>query len=686
MFGHFARDASVSSRIFAAGLAPILGIIVLSLFLVTQQVRTARGMGHLRELVRFTTVASDFIHELQKERGMSALFLNSDAQQLTPELAQQRGLSKERLVAVRNAITSLDLTAYSRTIGERIATAMEATQALDAKRADITARHLTGTESFQFYARLISQFLAISQEVIRSSPDPILTPALLAYGGFINGKERAGQERGIAAPAFATSHFNAEQYRAFVRIIAEQQVSFDGFQAYATPEQRAAVNRIVIGPAVDEVLRMRKVALETEAGKPLAGVDGAAWFPATTTRINLIKQAEDALASEVAHIVETNATSAWQSAALTAAGAVGVLGFSLALILLLARTITRPVAAMTVAMDTLAQGDSSIDVPALGHKDELGRMARAMQVFKENKLTADRLATEQEAERFVKEQRTTRLDALTHAFEAKVAELVGQVASAASELQATAESVTGIASQTTQQTATVALAAGQTSASVQTVASAAEELASSIVEISRQMAQSAKITNLAVEDSNHTDGIVRTLAESAHRIGEIVGMISSIAGQTNLLALNATIEAARAGDEGKGFAVVASEVKSLAIQTAQATEQISLQIGSIQAATKEAVNSIHGIATRIREISAIAASIAAAVEEQGSATQEIARNVQQAAAGTAEVTSNITGVSHGANNTNAAATEVLAAARDLAHQAAQLHGEFGRFVAGVKAA
>jgi methyl-accepting chemotaxis protein len=221
---------------------------------------------------------------------------------------------------------------------------------------------------------------------------------------------------------------------------------------------------------------------------------------------------------------------------------------------------------------------------------------------------------------------------------------------------------------------------------VQTVAAAAEELASSISEISRQVAQSAKVADKALDDAKRTDTVVQALADSANKIGEVVGLISNIAGQTNLLALNATIEAARAGDAGKGFAVVASEVKNLATQTGKATDDISRQITQIQIATKEAVDSIRGISATISEISQIAAAIAAAVEEQGSATQEIARNVQEAASGTQEVSSNIVGVSQGANDTGSAAGEVLSAAGDLSRQAEQLRAEVGQYIDGVKAA
>ena len=232
----------------------------------------------------------------------------------------------------------------------------------------------------------------------------------------------------------------------------------------------------------------------------------------------------------------------------------------------------------------------------------------------------------------------------------------------------------------------VASAVKDASLNVQTVASAAEELRSSIAEIARQVAQSSTIAGKAVDDARHTDTIVQNLASGAQRIGDVVGLINSMAGQTNLLALNATIEAARAGDAGKGFAVVASEVKSLANQTAKATEDISKQIQEIQTATGEAVQAIELIARTIEELSEIASSIALAVEEQGSATQEIARNVQEAASGTQNVSANIAGVGDGAKETGTAADRVLSAASDLSGQAEQLRSDIRRFISGVKAA
>ncbi len=348
--------------------------------------------------------------------------------------------------------------------------------------------------------------------------------------------------------------------------------------------------------------------------------------------------------------------------------------------------VSAPIGAMTEAMKRLAGHDLKTEIVGVGRKDEIGAMAGAVQIFKDNMVEADRLSAAQKSEQQSKEKRAQTLDMLTKNFEAKIRELVGTLSSAATEMEATAQSMTSTADETNKQSMAVASATEQASSNVQTVATASEELSSSIQEISRQVAQSSKIAMKAVDDAKRTDATVQELAVGAQKIGEVVNLIQSIASQTNLLALNATIEAARAGEAGKGFAVVASEVKALANQTAKATDEISGQIGQIQDSTKQAVEAIHSIATTIDEISQIANAIASAVEQQGSATKEIARNVQEAAHGTQEVATNIVRVKDASAATGAAASQVLSSAGGLAQQAQSLSREVDSFLSDVKAA
>lgn len=359
---------------------------------------------------------------------------------------------------------------------------------------------------------------------------------------------------------------------------------------------------------------------------------------------------------------------------------------ALVIAFLLARTIAAPIRGMTQSMGILAGGNTAADIPARNRADEIGAMAAAVQVFKDNMIETERMRAEQEVakKRAEAERRKAMLD-LADRFEASVGGVVHAVTAAADELQATAQSLSSTAEEASHQSNTVAAAAEQMTQNVQTVASATEELSSSIREIGSQVSESANIVGGAVTQAEETNDKVRQLSDAAQKIGAVVTLISEIAAQTNLLALNATIEAARAGEAGKGFAVVASEVKNLAAQTARATEEISAQVRGIQDSTDASAHAIQMITQTIGRVSEISGTIASAVEEQGAATQEISRSVQQAAAATTEVSSNIQGVTQASQQTSAGSTQVLSAAGELARNGVMLKQQVDDFLREVRA-
>jgi methyl-accepting chemotaxis protein len=350
------------------------------------------------------------------------------------------------------------------------------------------------------------------------------------------------------------------------------------------------------------------------------------------------------------------------------------------------RFIARPIAALTRVMGQLASGASNIVVPGTEGGDEVGEMSRAVLVFQKSMEREQAFQETRRGEEQEKDRRRASLEALIGSFGDEIEKVVSAVGGSAKEVKATAERLSTTVEETAAQTTRVANAADEASGNVQTVAAAAEELHASIDEISRQVTRSAEIAKKAVDETAATDTSVSALSNAGQKIGEVVQLIQNIASQTNLLALNATIEAARAGEAGRGFAVVASEVKSLATQTAKATEEIAEQVSTIQNATEAVVGAFRNTGTTITEMNEIAAAISSAIVEQGAATREIAGNINQAAAGTDEVSNNIASVREATNGNGESATQMLATAVTLSSQAETLRSRVDEFVVAVRAA
>jgi methyl-accepting chemotaxis protein len=417
-------------------------------------------------------------------------------------------------------------------------------------------------------------------------------------------------------------------------------------------------------------------------------ISGSDYFARATNAINSILQLADAIGNTADQEATNEAEKSTSSLIVEGAVLLASVGLALLSFWVAFSRILRPLFALTGAMGELANGNFEVVLPGLGRRDEIGDMAQAVETFK---IKAEQKAREEaeakmRQDRIAAEQRKADMYKMADDFESAVGEIVETVSSASTQLEASARTLQITAERSQDLTTAVAAASEEASANVQSVASATEEMSSSVNEISRQVHESSRVANEAVDQAQKTNNRVGELSKAAARIGDVVELISTIAGQTNLLALNATIEAARAGEAGRGFAVVASEVKALAEQTAKATGEIGQQISGIQSATQESVGAIKEIGDTIGRMSEISSTIAAAVEEQGAATQEISRNIQQAAHGTMQVSSNITDVQRGASETGSASSQVLSAAQSLSGESNRLKLEVGKFLDSVRAA
>jgi methyl-accepting chemotaxis protein len=500
------------------------------------------------------------------------------------------------------------------------------------------------------------------------------------------GRERAA----VAALVAASKPMTPQDINALALFRGRVEAAWDYVQAYS--EKSSAAEEISKGTKTlrasvftrfDETRKL--VYAAGIAGKPYP-LSSADWFTQSTAAIDEVL-ALSATASREAASLATLAQS--RSTRLFSFNA-GLMAASLMLALLTLWIVLRRVSGslrqMTDAMARLAGGELATDIPCRDRRDELGSMAHAMGVFKDNAMKVRDMQSERETlERAAREEKAVAMRNLANELEASVSSVVETVQSAGAELNSSAETMSKAASQTELQSGAVATSSSQASVNIQTVASAAEELSASITEISRQIADTTRIAGEAVDQTNQSNERVEGLAQAADRIGEVVKLINAIASQTNLLALNATIEAARAGEAGRGFAVVASEVKALAAQTSHATGEIAAQVGEIQAATGGAVEAIQRIVVTIERLNSTTNAIAAAIEEQGSATQEIARNVQQVAEGTGEISLNISGVTASAKETGVVATSVLKAAGELSSQASTLQQHMVGIVRSIRA-
>jgi methyl-accepting chemotaxis protein len=528
-------------------------------------------------------------------------------------------------------------------------------------------------------------------EALVTSPDADLAQLVHVRTLLAEMAEQAGRERDIFAGNIAQrAPFTDDDMRKVSEHRGQVELVWTALQAFRLrPDLPDAVTAAIgqVGDAYIQKLSATRRAVLEAAGLGTYPLSGREWVDQSGVAIGTISHLTDVISTKTHDAAGDSASAALRNLVLY----LGLMTFGIVVSIvsfgIVTRYVVRPLAGVTSAMRQLAEGDMTVAIPGQNRGDEVGQMAKAVDVFKHNMIEADRLRADREdTERRAEAEKRSAMNRMADEFELSVKGIVQSVSAASAALRTTAQSMSDAAEQTERRSTVVAAAAEHASGNVGTVAAAAHELSASVAEVGRQVGESTEIARLAVEDANRTNVQVQMLADAVGKIGDVVKLINDIAGQTNLLALNATIEAARAGESGKGFAVVASEVKTLASQTAKATDEIGSQIKAIQSATGESVEAIRSVGRTIGRTSEIATAIASAIEEQTAAATEIARNVEQASTGTTEVSTHIAGVTKTATDTRAAAGQVLGAADALSRQSDTLHAQVDAFIAKVRAA
>jgi methyl-accepting chemotaxis protein len=681
-------NATIGKRIFVAALVPIIGIALFGTYIISAEYSRYSSLSKLYTLASVAPRISAVIHELQNERGLSSTYIyGGGSSNWKARLDEQMATTDQVLASFASDLEAFPASDYGVAVEERLAVSMAELEKLEGFRERTLSVRTTVEATSLYYSETIRRFLDIVGTISAIANDADIKGRSTAYVSLLEIKERAGMERAMGAKGYSAGNFNSETHSNFVTLIGQQDSFMDVFNSYASPEERTFYETTVAGPIVDEVEYQRDVAVEGGYDEIYDPITDTQWFDNISAKIDLIKQVEDFVSTNLITAADNAHSAALNKLLVTLALTLTSLIVAAAACFFVGRSITKPLSQLQSVMGEVANGSFAVDITGATRTDEVGDMARAVEVFRDQGVAAEKLKNDQiEAERQAAEEKRRSRNQMADELETSIGEMIDGLSTSSKQLEQTARDMRELAATTSTEASSVSDASAGATRNVETVAGAATELSAAIGEVTDQISLSADLTLASRAASEKTDGQMKNLADAAGRIGSVMELIQEIAEQTNLLALNATIEAARAGEAGKGFAVVASEVKDLANQTAKATGEISQNVSRVQEETQSAAKAMTEISEKINEINTVTTTVSTAVEQQSAATLEISRNAEETAEMNRNVSSSIDAMKSAAEQTGDAASQVLSSAEELSQTAVGLRSQVSKFVDSIRAA
>lgn len=665
----------------------VIPLLILTYFasnLISQEYQKNKLMNELGQLTNLAVKLSNLVHEQQKERGATAVFVSSGGKSFKAELTAQRQQTDKHRTELQNY---LDLQA-SQNFGTEFTNLLKPLLAKLDQMPDIRNKvdglSISKGDAVTYYTQLNGQNLNFIGFIGQLSQDADVTLAYVGYASFLQSKERAGLERAVGASGISDGKFSVASIDKFKRLITIQDTYNASFMAQATDQQTALFEAFMADDKILKVEAMRQLIIAGGLDGDFKGLTSKAWFDAITLKINKLKDIENTLSASLLADIEKLESNANEELWTMVFVSTLCLGGIICLSFIIISNINKAFNGLIKRMTSLANGDLEVDFPPI-YNTEIGKMIESIVVFKNNAIEKVALeAKQQQDEKCAIIEKQNMMNKLADNFNQDVGGIVDAVSLASEKLQETAKSMTSISETTSNNADLVSNASETASENVQSVAAASEEMSQSITEINKQVLDASNASKTAVNEVDKTAEEMKNLASNVEKVGGVVSLIASIADQTNLLALNATIESSRAGEAGRGFAVVAAEVKELASKTALATGEITQHIADIETATKKALASMGGIGDATAKFEQISTSIAVAVEQQSYATLEISNNAQEAASGTELVSTNIAKVSQASKVADDASHDVMLSASDLLAQSDKLKSEVNKFTDEVR--